>query len=165
VATRRGRPTQEEARQLDLAVREAAVATFVEMGYAGAGMEAIARAAGITNARSMRGTPTSAVFADVIPWALARYTDDPLAADIGDEDVETALVTLGRASLERATHPQDVRLKRIAFNEAARAIVADYRAAEAGGVSAVGRNGKLVNAALMRQAANVVRRAVPAEEP
>jgi TetR/AcrR family transcriptional regulator, mexJK operon transcriptional repressor len=120
VATRRGRPTQEEARKLDLAVREAAVATFVEMGYAGASMEAIARAAGITK-RSLyaRYADKRAVFVDVIPWALARYTDDPLAADIGDEDVETALVTLGRASLERATHPQNVRLKRIAFNEAA----------------------------------------------
>jgi TetR/AcrR family transcriptional regulator, mexJK operon transcriptional repressor len=120
VATRRGRPTQEEARKLDLAVREAAVATFVEMGYAGASMEAIARAAGITK-RSLyaRYADKRAVFADVIPWALARYTDAPVPADIGDDDVETALISLGRASLERATHPQNVRLKRIAFNEAA----------------------------------------------
>lgn len=96
------------------------MATFVEMGYAGASMEAIARAAGITK-RSLyaRYADKRAVFADVIPWALARYTDAPVATDIGDEDVETALVTLGRASLERATHPQNVRLKRIAFNEAA----------------------------------------------
>jgi len=36
VATRRGRPTQAEAKKLDLAVRGAAVATFVEMGCAGA---------------------------------------------------------------------------------------------------------------------------------
>lgn len=101
-------------------MREAAVETFVEMGYAGASMEAIARAAGITK-RSLyaRYADKRAVFADVIPWALARYTDAPVAADIGDEDVETALITLGRASLERATHPQNVRLKRIAFNEAA----------------------------------------------
>ena len=120
MATRRGRPTQEEARKLDLAVREAAVATFVENGYAGASMEAIARAAGITK-RSLyaRYADKRAVFADVIPWALARYTDAPTTAEIGDEDVETALITLGRASLERATHPENVRLKRIAFNEAA----------------------------------------------
>jgi TetR/AcrR family transcriptional regulator, mexJK operon transcriptional repressor len=77
MATRRGRPTQAEAEQLDLAVREAAVATFLEMGYAGAGMEAIARAAGITK-RSLyaRYPDKRAVFADVLPWALARYTDD-----------------------------------------------------------------------------------------
>jgi TetR/AcrR family transcriptional regulator, mexJK operon transcriptional repressor len=42
MATRRGRPTQAETKNLDLAVHEAAVATFVELGYAGASMEAIA---------------------------------------------------------------------------------------------------------------------------
>jgi TetR/AcrR family transcriptional repressor of mexJK operon len=107
VVTRRGRPTQAEAKKLDLAVREAAVETFVEMGYAGASMEAIARAAGITK-RSLyaRYADKRAVFADVIPWALARYTDDGALEDVDDEDVETALLALGRASLARATHPQ-----------------------------------------------------------
>lgn len=120
MATRRGRPTQAETKKLDLAVREAAVATFVELGYAGASMEAIARAAGITK-RSLyaRYPDKRAVFADVIPWALARYTDDSSLEDVNDEDIETALIALGRAALARATHPQNVRLKRIAFNEAA----------------------------------------------
>jgi AcrR family transcriptional regulator len=123
VATRRGRPTQAEARKLDLAVREAAVATFLEMGYAGASMEAIAKAAGITK-RSLyaRYADKRAVFADVIPWALARYVDDGSIDDIDDEDddedVETALLAVGRIALARATHPENVRLKRIAFNEA-----------------------------------------------
>ena len=55
----------------------AAVATFLEMGYAGASMETIAKAAGITK-RSLyaRYADKRAVFADVIPWALARYVDD-----------------------------------------------------------------------------------------
>ncbi|GAB3011592.1 TetR/AcrR family transcriptional regulator [Mycobacterium bourgelatii] len=120
MATRRGRPTQLEARKLDLAVREAAVATFLEMGYAGATMEAIARAAGITK-RSLyaRYPDKRAVFADVIPWALARYTDDAAIEDIDEDDMEGTLLRLGRAALERATHPENVRLKRIAFNEAA----------------------------------------------
>ena len=96
MATRRGRPTQAEAKQLDLAVREAAVATFVEMGYAGASMEAIARAAGITK-RSLyaRYPDKRAVFADVIPWALARYTDDGSIDEVDDDDVETALLASG----------------------------------------------------------------------
>ncbi len=96
------------------------MATFVEMGYAGASMEAIARAAGITK-RSLyaRYPDKRAVFADVIPWALARYTDDESLGEFDDDDLETALLALGRASLARATHPQNVRLKRIAFNEAA----------------------------------------------
>lgn len=82
-------------------------------------MEAIAKAAGITK-RSLyaRYADKRAVFADVIPWALARYVDDGSIDDIDDEDVETALLAVGRIALARATHPENVRLKRIAFNEA-----------------------------------------------
>lgn len=121
VATRRGRPTQAEAKKLDLAVREAAVAVFLEIGYAGASMEAIARKAGITK-RSLyaRYADKRAVFADVIPWALARYTEDGSSAQVdGADDLETALIAVGRRALARAIHPENVRLKRIAFNEAA----------------------------------------------
>lgn len=120
MSTRRGRPTRAEASKLDLAVREAAVATFIELGYAGASMESIARAAGITK-RSLyaRYPDKRAVFADVIPWALARYTEELAIDDVEHEDVETALLMLGRASLSRATHPENVRLKRIASTESA----------------------------------------------
>jgi citrate lyase subunit beta / citryl-CoA lyase len=68
-----------------------------------------------------------------------------------------------------AIHPDQVPIANSVFTptadevEAARAIIADYRLAEAGGVGAVGRDGKLVDAALMRHAANVLRRAVPPE--
>ncbi len=83
-------------------------------------MESIAQAAGITK-RSLyaRYADKRAVFADVIPWALARYTGHEPLEHLHDEDLETALLAAGRASLTRATHPQNVRLKRIAFNEAA----------------------------------------------
>ena len=83
-------------------------------------MEAIAKAAGITK-RSLyaRYADKRAVFADVIPWALARYTDDGSIGEVSDDDVETALLAVGRIALSRATHPENVRLKRIAFNEAA----------------------------------------------
>jgi TetR/AcrR family transcriptional regulator, mexJK operon transcriptional repressor len=119
MATRRGRPTQAEAKALDQTVREAAVATFLEFGYSGASMESIAQAAGITK-RSLyaRYADKRAVFADVIPWAIARYTGDEPVEQLHDDDLETALLAVGRASLARATHPQNVRLKRIAFNEA-----------------------------------------------
>jgi citrate lyase subunit beta / citryl-CoA lyase len=68
-----------------------------------------------------------------------------------------------------AIHPDQVPIVNAVFTptaaerDEARAIVADYRRAEAGGVGAVGRDGKLVDAALMRHAANVLRRAVPPE--
>ncbi|MFV8047933.1 TetR/AcrR family transcriptional regulator [Mycobacterium sp. 48b] len=119
--TRRGRPTQAEAKKLDQTVREAAVASFLESGYDGTTMEAIAKAAGITK-RSLyaRYADKRAVFADVIPWALSRYeaSGDDTVPD--DEDLETALVKIGRIALKRAIDPQNVRLTRIAMNESAR---------------------------------------------
>ena len=83
-------------------------------------MEAIAKSAGITK-RSLyaRYADKRAVFADVIPWALARYSDDGSVDRIDEDDLETALLATGRVALARATHPENVRLKRIAFNEAA----------------------------------------------
>ena len=64
-----------------------------------------------------------------------------------------------------AIHPDQVPIANAVFSPSdeevaeARAIMADYRRAESQGVGAVGRNGKLVDAALMRHAANVLRRA------
>jgi TetR/AcrR family transcriptional regulator, mexJK operon transcriptional repressor len=123
VATRRGRPTSAEAKQLDLAVREAAVATFLEMGYAGASMEAIAKAAGITR-RSLytRYADKRALFAGVIPWALARFVaEDSVVVGPGDDlaALESALTAIGHAAVQRAVHPENVRLKQIAMSEAA----------------------------------------------
>ena len=66
-----------------------------------------------------------------------------------------------------AIHPDQVPIANEVFTPTteevaeARAIMDDYRRAESDGVGAVGRDGKLVDAALMRHAANVLRRAVP----
>jgi citrate lyase subunit beta/citryl-CoA lyase len=63
-----------------------------------------------------------------------------------------------------AIHPDQVPIANEVFTptpeevEEARSIMADYRRAEAEGVGAVGRGGKLVDAALMRHAENVLRR-------
>ena len=64
-----------------------------------------------------------------------------------------------------AIHPSQVPVANEVFSPTAdeiaeaRSIVADYRQAEAGGVGAIGRDGRLVDAALMRHAENVLRRA------
>ena len=64
-----------------------------------------------------------------------------------------------------AIHPAQVPVANEVFTPTAdeiaeaRAIIADYRHAEAGGVGAIGRDGRLVDAALMRHAENVLRRA------
>jgi AcrR family transcriptional regulator len=120
VTTRRGRPTHAEAKELDLAIREAAVAAFVENGYAGTSMEAIARAANITK-RTLyaRYADKRAVFAEVIPWALARSEHDGSVAVEATDDVEADLLAFGRMAVNRALRSENVRLKRIAMTESA----------------------------------------------
>ncbi len=116
--TRRGRPTQAQAEQLDLAVRESALAVFLEHGYSGASMDAIAKAAGITR-KSLyaRYADKRAVFADVIPWALARLEGDDPTPVAATDDLEADLLAFGRMAIRRATHADNVRLKRIAMTE------------------------------------------------
>ena len=68
-----------------------------------------------------------------------------------------------------AIHPDQVPVAHDVFTATAtevadaRAVIADYGRAESGGLGAVGRDGKLVDAALMRHAANVLRRAAPSD--
>lgn len=102
-------------------MRKAAVETFIQSGYDGATMEAIAKAAGITK-RSLyaRYADKHALFVDVIPWALSRFEDDRSDVFLKEQDLETALVAVGRAALKRAVNPENVRLKRIAMNEGGR---------------------------------------------
>jgi citrate lyase subunit beta/citryl-CoA lyase len=65
-----------------------------------------------------------------------------------------------------AIHPDQVPIANEVFTPSdaevaeARQIMADYRSSEAAGVGAMGRNGKLVDAALMRHAENVLKRVV-----
>ncbi|MBV9516285.1 MAG: helix-turn-helix transcriptional regulator, partial [Mycobacteriaceae bacterium] len=73
MATRRGRPTEAESRALRQRLREAAVVTFLDNGYDGTTMEAIAQAAGITKRTLYARYPDKrAAFLDAIPWAFTR---------------------------------------------------------------------------------------------
>jgi len=119
--TRRGRPTQAEAKKLHQKLRKAAVATFVKYGYDGTTMEAVAKAAGITRRTLYARYPDKrAVFLDVIPWALTRRTEREASYEREAGDLRAALVAVGRAGLVRAIDPDIVRLTRIAMNESAR---------------------------------------------
>ena len=68
-----------------------------------------------------------------------------------------------------AIHPSQIAIAHDVFSPTeqeiaeARASMATYRAAEADGVGAIGRDGKLVDAAHMRLAANVLHKAALAE--
>ena len=119
--TRRGRPTQAEAKKLHQKLRKAAVATFIKCGYDGTTMEAIARAAGITRRTLYARYPDKrAVFVDVIPWAFTRRTEREESYDLDEGDLRSSLVAVGRAGLARAIDPDIVRLTRIAMSESAR---------------------------------------------
>ena len=121
VVTRRGRPTQAEARKLHQKLRRAAVSTFLKYGYDGTTMDAIARAAGITRRTLYSRYPDKrAVFLDVIPWALSLRTERGSSQEPNDDNLPAALAAIGRGALARALEPDTVRLTRIAMNESAR---------------------------------------------
>ena len=71
----RRRPTRAEAAELDGRLRKAAVETFLEHGFHGTTMDAVARAAGITRRTLYARYPDKgALFAEVIPWALGTQS-------------------------------------------------------------------------------------------
>lgn len=118
---RPGRPTQAEIAQLDEQLREVAVATFLEYGYDGTSMEAIAKAAHITKQTLYSRYPDKrAIFADVIPWAMSRHDPGDSLAWIDSGDLRESLLDIARKALSWSTDPQIVRLQRIAMNESAR---------------------------------------------
>lgn len=121
VTSRRGRPTQAEAEELHQKLRKVAIATFVNNGYDGTTMDAIARAAGITRRTLYARYPDKrAIFLDVIPWALTLRTARDCAPSPNDDDLATALTAIARGSLARALDPDTLGLTRIAMNESAR---------------------------------------------
>ena len=121
VTARRGRPTRAEATRLSQQLREAAVSTFLEYGYDGATMEAIAQAAGITKRTLYARYPDKrAVFLDVIPWAFSRSVERDSSPSRNDDDLSAALTAIGRGALRRALDPDTLRLHKIVMNESGR---------------------------------------------
>lgn len=124
-----GRPTRAEAAALDDRIRTAAVATFVERGFAGTSMEEVARRAMVSKPTLYARYPDKQVlFATVIPWALLDRRHDDGEPD-GAEDLDappptgaddvlaTALTRLATAFLERARDPELVGLLRVMIAE------------------------------------------------
>jgi AcrR family transcriptional regulator len=121
-ARRSGRPTPAEAEQLDHDVREAALSLFLERGYDGTTMDAIAQAAGTTKASLYaRFDSKEAVFSAVLEAASRRAdwpVPEPEPPDL--DDLAGALTEIADAGLQRALHPAMVKLSRIAIAEAGR---------------------------------------------
>jgi AcrR family transcriptional regulator len=121
-ARRSGRPSPAEAEQIDRDVRDAALALFLERGYEGTTMDAIAQAAGTTKASLYaRFDSKESVFSAVLDAATRRRDwpiPEPPPPDL--DDLEGALTEIAHAGLARAVHPAMVQLSRIAIAEAAR---------------------------------------------
>lgn len=120
---RGGRPTREQAAQLDRDVREHALRLFLDHGYEGTSMDAIAQAAGTTKASLYARFPSKdAVFTSVFGWAMGR-TDWPApepAPPTEADGLAEALTAIGLAAVRRALDPSMVRMSRIAIAQADR---------------------------------------------
>lgn len=119
---RAGRPSPSEAIQLDNDLREAALRLFLDLGYDGTSMEAIAKAAGTTKVTVYaRFQSKEELFSSVLWWALQRG-DWPQAEPDPEnlDDLEGALWSIAQAAIKRALDPAMIKLSRIAATHALR---------------------------------------------
>jgi AcrR family transcriptional regulator len=119
---RAGRPSPAEATRLDNDVREAALRLFLDHGYDGTSMEAIAQAAGTTKVTVYtRFQSKEELFSSVLWWALQRG-DWPQAEPDPEnlDDLNGALWSIAQAAIKRALDPAMVKLSRIAATHALR---------------------------------------------
>jgi AcrR family transcriptional regulator len=119
---RSGRPTAAEAEQLDHDVHEHALKLFLEHGYDGTSMDAIASAARTTKVSVYaRFKNKEELFHDVLWWALRRPDwPEPETAVPDMDDLADALLTIAEGAIRRALHPAMVKLSRIAAAHALR---------------------------------------------
>ncbi|OHV41406.1 TetR/AcrR family transcriptional regulator [Pseudofrankia saprophytica] len=119
--SRSGRPTSTQAARLTDRIRRAAVDAFLENGYDGTSMEAVAQAAGVTKGTLYaRYSDKRALFIAVSSWALTRLERDEGALEPLPDDLAASLETIARAILARSVDPDLVRLSRMAIAESAR---------------------------------------------
>lgn len=115
-----GRPTSEESRKLDEKVIEKALAIFLEHGYDGTSMEAVANAVGISK-RTLyaRYRDKGALFLDALRWSMKDWVFSlPPAIELDAHPLESALLMAADALLQQALHPNYVKLGRIAAAKA-----------------------------------------------
>ena len=95
---------------------------FLEHGYEGTSMNAIAAAAGTTKPTLYTRFPTKeAVFRSVLDWAVQRKdwpVPEPPAPD--PDNLEVALTAIAETALNRALNPSMIKLEQIAITYAER---------------------------------------------
>jgi AcrR family transcriptional regulator len=119
---RAGRPTLEQAAQLDQDIRESALRLFLERGYEGTSVDAIARDAGTTKASLYaRFESKEAIFVSVLEQAISNMDLPVTELDSPDlDDLEGALTSIARDAVTRGLDPNIVSLSRIVITQAPR---------------------------------------------
>jgi AcrR family transcriptional regulator len=115
------RPTLEESAELDEVVRKAAVDTFLEHGFNGTTMDAVARAAGVTRATLYSRYPDkSTLFVEVLRWALRQDQADTSVPPRDEDDLRGSLLAIGRSAMAKAVDPHALRLSLLLMTESPR---------------------------------------------
>lgn len=107
---------------MDRKIRESALDVFLQHGYEGTSMNAIAAAAGTTKPSLYARFPTKEdVFRSVLGWAVQR-TDWPVPepSTPDPDDLEGALSAVAHAAVRRAMDPSMIKLEQIAIAHASR---------------------------------------------
>lgn len=111
---RTGRPSSHEASDLDQAVLKAALAEFRDMGFAGASIERIARAAGLTrSAVYRRHGDKRQLFDHVLRLQIAQLEAQADAAILPSDNPLVALRRTAEAYCRFVTSPTAIDLQRI----------------------------------------------------
>ena len=117
---RAGRPSGEEAERLGDAMLDAAKRLFMEQGFAGTSMEAIAEAAGVTKRTLYRHLPDKiAVFEAAVRRHAAEHAMPPLPADPG-ATLENRLLAAADHILGWILQPEVLAMYRVTVAEALR---------------------------------------------
>lgn len=115
-----GRPSAKAAEQLEDDMMEAATAVFLACGFAGASMEAIARAAGVTKRTLYRRAKDKAdLFVEVVE-RYGRRAGAPQLNHIEGVTLEQKLKTASDIMLTWFLAPEAIALYRLIISDAAR---------------------------------------------
>ena len=119
---RAGRPTRDQAEARHATLLDAALDMFLDAGFAGTTMEAVAAAAGMTKRTVYARYPDkAALFRATVDRAIARSivpAEDLAALDSGD--LAATLTAVARRRVAYVTTPEGLKLQRIIATESYR---------------------------------------------
>jgi len=115
-----GRPSTEAAGRLEEELMDAAMAVFIEAGYAGASMEAVARAAGVTKRTLYRRAGSKSELFVAVVDRLAQRAGAPQLNQIKGATLERKLKVASDILLAWFLEPNAIALYRMIVADAAR---------------------------------------------